>query len=51
MKDKIICSRCGKEIHEAEDLIKLTGYDPLHCEEESYWCRLCYEMFMADLED
>ena len=50
MKDKIICSRCGKEIPETEHLIKLTQSDPFHSTEECYWCRLCYEMFMADLE-
>ena len=51
MEDKIICSRCGKEIPETEHAIKLTSSDPFHGVEECYWCRLCYEMFMADLED
>ena len=51
MEEKIICSRCGKEISENEDLIKLTESDPFHGVEESYWCKLCYEMFMAELEN
>ena len=51
MEDKIICNRCGKEIKDENDIIKLRQSDPFHGYEECYWCRFCYEMFMAELED
>ena len=51
MKEKIICSRCGKEITKIEELIKLTQCDPFNGRQESYWCENCYNEFIKELKE
>ena len=51
MEEKIICSRCGKEITEIEELIKLTESDTFNGRQESYWCKNCYNEFIKELEN
>lgn len=47
---KIRCDRCGKEINKGE-VIVVSQSDVFNGDEESYWCRSCYENFVNDVEN